>query len=178
MALRVSTATDDAQALYRIGWTVRRLTGRAAPLTLRSDVGDLETFLERRDRPEQGERFDGVKAPSRVLAMAKREAFVDRAAGWLAMMDQAEDLHPMTCACMGFHLWHVAELSPIAMGGGWGFRAIGDPPARLARWLNAMESAPSQPFVWSKTAEDILKREHRALDQIRGNRQQMSDSEH
>ncbi|MCC1482951.1 hypothetical protein J1C52_15065, partial [Roseibaca sp. Y0-43] len=27
MALRVSTVTDDAQALYRIGWTVRRLTG-------------------------------------------------------------------------------------------------------------------------------------------------------
>jgi hypothetical protein len=105
--------------------------------------------------------------------MAEREAFEDRAAGWLAMMDQAEDLHPFTRACMGFHLWHVAELSPvddpleaavtaarvaiadltpsgsasgaifapIAMGGGGGFRAIGDPPTRLARWLSAMESA-------------------------------------
>jgi hypothetical protein len=105
--------------------------------------------------------------------MAEREAFEDRVAGWLAMMDQAEDLHPVARACMGFHLWHVAELSPvddpleaavtaariaiadlaplgsspgaifapIAMGGGGGFRAIGDPPARLARWLNAMESA-------------------------------------
>lgn len=105
--------------------------------------------------------------------MAGREAFEHRAAGWLAMMDQAEDLHPVTRACMGFHLWHVAELSPIddpheaagtgarvaiadlspsgcapgaifapiAMGGGGGFRAIGDPLARLARWLNAMESA-------------------------------------
>ena len=73
---------------------------------------------------------------------------------------------------MGFHLWHVAELSqiddpleaavtaariavadlasarsaqggifaPIAMGGGGGLRAIGEPAARLARWLNAMES--------------------------------------
>jgi len=105
--------------------------------------------------------------------MAEREAFENRGAGWLAMMDQAEDLHPVTRACMGFHLWHVAELSPvddpleaavtaarvaiadlapsgsapganfapIAMGGGSGFRAIGDPPARLARWLSAMESA-------------------------------------
>lgn len=173
MALRVSTATDDAQALYRIGWTMRRLTGGPAPLTVRSCVGDLETFLDRRQRPGQGERFEEAKAPSRLLEMAEREAFEDRAAGWLAMMDQADDLHPVTRACMGFHLWHVAELSPvddsleaavtasrvaitelapsgsmpgaifapIAMGGGGGFRAIGDPPARLARWLNAMESA-------------------------------------
>lgn len=173
MGLRVSTATDDAQALYRIGWTVRRLTGGPAPLTLRSGVRDLATFLDRRDRPGQGERFEEAKAPSRVVEMAEREAFEDRVAGWLAIMDQAEDLHAVTRACMGFHLWHVAELSPvddpleaavtaarvaiadlapsesapgaifapIAMGGGGGFRAIGDPSARLARWLNAMESA-------------------------------------
>ena len=173
MALRVSTVTDDAQALYRIGWTVRRLTGGPAPLARRSGVGDLENFLDRRDRPGQGERLEDAKAPSRVAEKAERDAFEDRAAGWLAMMDQAEDLHPVTRACMGFHLWHVAELSPvddpleaavtaarvaiadlapsgsalgaifapIAMGGGRGFRAIGDPPARLARWLNAVESA-------------------------------------
>ena len=173
VALRVSTVTDDAQALYRIGWTVRRLTGGPAPLARRSGVGDLETFLDRRDRTGQGERFEEDKAPFRVLEMAERGAFEQRAAGWLAMMDQAEDLHPVTRACMGFHLWHVAELSPvddpleaavtaarvaiadlapsgsapgaifapIAMGGGGGFCAIGDPPARLARWLNAMESA-------------------------------------
>lgn len=173
MALRVSTVTDDAQALYRFGWTVRRLTGGPAPLAHRSGVGDLEIFLDRRDRPGQGERLEDAKAPSRVVEMAERDAFEDRAAGWLAMMDQAEDLHPVARACMGFHLWHFAELSPvddpleaavtasrvaiadfaqsgsalgaifapIAMGGGGGFRAIGDPPARLARWLNAMESA-------------------------------------
>jgi hypothetical protein len=107
-----------------------------------------------------------------MIEMAEREKFENRAAGWLAMMDQAEDLHPVTRACMGFHLWHVAELSqiddpleaavtaariavadvasarsapgaifaPIAMGGGGGLRAIGDLAARLARWLNAMES--------------------------------------
>ena len=173
MALRVSTATDDAQAMYRIGWAVRRLSGGPALLTLRSGTDDLEAFLDRRDRPGQGERFERAKASSRVVEMAEREAFDDRAAGWLAMMDQAEDLHPVTRACVGFHLWHIAELSPIddpleaavtavrvaigdlapsgstpgaffapiAMGGGGGFRATGDPPARLARWLNAMESA-------------------------------------
>ena len=195
MTLRVSTATDDAQALYRIGWTVRRLTGGPAPLTRGLAVGDLETFLDRRDRPGQGERFEDTKAPSRVVEMAEREAFEDRAVGWLAMMDQAEDLHPITRACMGFHLWHVAELSPvddpleaavtasrvaiadlapsesapgaifapIAMGGGGGFRAIGDPPARLARWLNAIESATfaalrrlDEVEAWAATAERTM----------------------
>ena len=195
MALRVSTVTDDAQALYRIGWTVRRLTGGPAPWTRRSGVGDLETFLDRRDRPGQGERLEDAKAPSLVVEMAERDAFEDRAAGWLAMMDQAEDLHPVTRACMGFHLWHVAELSPvddpleaavtaarvaiadlapsgsapgaifapIAMGGGGGFRAIGDPPARLARWLNAMESATFAALrkleeieAWAATAERVM----------------------
>ena len=172
MALRVSTVTDDAQAMYRIGWTVRRLTGGPAPLMRQSGVVDLKTFLARRSKPGQGERFEDAKASSRLLDMAAREAFENRAAGWLAMMNQADDLHPMTLACMGFHLWHVAELSqiddpleaavtaarvavadlasarsapgaifaPIAMGGGGGLRAIGEPAARLARWLNAMES--------------------------------------
>lgn len=195
MALRASTAVDDAQALYRIDWTVRRLTGGPSPLARRSGVGDLETFLDRRDRPGQGERFEDAKAPSCVVEMAEREAFEDRAAGWLAMMNQAEDLHPVTRACMGFHLWHVAELSrvddpleaavtaariaiahlapsgstpgaifaPIAMGGGGGFRAIGEPAARLARWLNAMESATFAALrrleeikAWAATAERVM----------------------
>ncbi|MEE4189346.1 MAG: helix-turn-helix domain-containing protein [Roseobacter sp.] len=195
MALRVSTATDDAQALYRIGWTVRRLTGGPAPLARRTGVGDLETFLDRRNCPGQRERFEDAKAPLRVVEMAEPEAFEDRAGGWLAMMDQAEDLHPVTRACMGFHLWHVAKLSPvddpleaavtaarvaiadlapsgsapgaifapIAMGGGGGFRAIGDPHARLARWLNAMESATLAALrrieeieAWAAAAEQTM----------------------
>lgn len=197
MALRVSTVTDDAQALYRVGWTVRRLTGGPAPLAGRRavDLGHLETFLDRRDRPWQGEHFEDTKVPSRMVEMAERDAFEDRAAGWLAMMGQADDLHPVTRACMGFHLWHVAELSPvddpleaavtaarvaiadlapsgsapgaifapIAMGGGGGFRAIGDPPARLARWLNAMESATlaalrrlEETEAWAAAAEQTM----------------------
>jgi transposase len=42
-------------------------------------------------------------------------------------------------------------------------------------------NARPKPFVWSKTAEDIITRERRALDaldDIRGNRQHASDSEH
>ncbi|PLL10227.1 hypothetical protein C0V75_21785 [Tabrizicola sp. TH137] len=96
---------------------------------------------------------------------------------------------------MGFHLWHVAELSqiddpleaavtaariavadlasarsapgaifaPIAMGGGGGLRAVGDPATRLARWLNAMESGVFAALrrleeieVWAATAERAM----------------------
>jgi transposase len=42
-------------------------------------------------------------------------------------------------------------------------------------------NACPQPFVWSKTAEDIITRERRALDardEIRGNRQQVPGSQH
>ena len=152
ISLRLSGVQDDTGALARLGWVVRRLTGGPGP------EDDLSGFLDRRD-------------PETIAAGA--EPFADRASAWLDMMRAARALHPITRACMGFHLWHVAELSPvddpleaavtaarvaiadlapsgsapgaifapIAMGGGGGFRAIGDPPARLARWLNAMESA-------------------------------------
>jgi len=59
---------------------VRRLTGGPAPWVGRSGVGDLETFLDRRGRPGQGARLEDAKAPSRVVEMAERDAFEDRAA--------------------------------------------------------------------------------------------------
>ncbi|WP_199262020.1 helix-turn-helix domain-containing protein [Paracoccus binzhouensis] len=194
MALRISTATNDAQALYRMGWTVRRLAGGPGPVGT-PGVADLETFLDRRDRPGQGESLKDTKAPIRMQELEDREAFESRAASWLAMMRQAVDLHPVTRACMGFHLWHVAELSPIddpleaavtaarvavsdlasslnrpgaifapiAMGGGGGFRAIGDPAARLSRWLNAMESAVfaglrrlEEIETWNEAAAEVM----------------------
>ncbi|MEE4111013.1 MAG: helix-turn-helix domain-containing protein [Halieaceae bacterium] len=195
MALRISTATDDAQALYRMSWTVRRLAGGPGPLGAGLGVADLEAFLDRRDRPGQGESLKDTGAPIRVQEMEEREAFESRAASWLAMMRQANDLHPVTRACMGFHLWHVAELSPvddpleaavtaarvavsdlaaslgrpgaifapIAMGGGGGFRAIGGPGARLARWLNAIESAVFAALrrleeieAWNEAAAEVM----------------------
>jgi hypothetical protein len=39
-------------------------------------------------------------------------------------------------------------------------------------------NAKHKHFVWSKTAEDISTREHHAIDKIKRNRKQMSDSEH
>lgn len=140
--MRLSGAQDDPNALARIGWAVRRLTGGPGPKV------DLAAFLDRRD-------------PENIEGTAER--FEDRAGGWLDVMAAAADLHPITRACMGFHLWRLAGLgqhgdhieaavtaasdgsgaifAPLAMGGTGGLRASGFPPERLARWLDGMNSA-------------------------------------
>jgi hypothetical protein len=146
ISLRLSGVQDDTAALARVGWAVRRLTGGPGP------EQDLSAFLDRRD-------------PENLADDA--EPFSDRAGGWLDLIAQACDLHPITRACMGFHLWSLAGLgqhgdrmeaavtavriaasegrgavfAPVAMGGAGGLRAGGPPADRLARWLDGMETA-------------------------------------
>ena len=146
ISMRLSCAQDDPNALARIGWAVRRLTGGPGPKI------DLAAFLDRRD-------------PENIEEIAER--FEDRAGGWLDVMTAAEGLHPITRSCMGFHLWSLAGLgqlgdqieatvtaariaasdgngavfAPLAMGGAGGLRASGLPSERLARWLDGMNSA-------------------------------------
>jgi hypothetical protein len=146
ISLRLSGVQDDTAALARVGWAVRRLTDGPGPEV------DLSAFVDRRD-------------PENLADEA--EPFADRAGGWLNLMAQAIDLHPITRACMGFHLWSLAGLgqhgdrmeaavtaariaasegkgavfAPLAMGGAGGLRAGGLPADRLARWLDGMEPA-------------------------------------
>src|SRR6056297_1792451 len=146
ISMRLSGAQDDPNALARVGWAVRRLTGGPGP------KADLAAFLDRRD-------------PKNIEDSAER--FEDRAGGWLDVMAAAAELHPITRACMGFHLWSLAGLgqhgdqieaavtaariaasegkgavfAPLAMGGAGGLRAGGPPADRLARWLDGMETA-------------------------------------
>ena len=146
VSMRLSGAQDDPNALARVGWAVRRLTGGPGP------KADLAAFLDRRD-------------PENIEGSAER--FEDRAGGWLDVMTAATDLHPITRACMGFHLWSLAGLgqhddqieaavtasriaasdgsgaifAPLAMGGAGALRASGSTPERLARWLDGMNSA-------------------------------------
>lgn len=146
LALRLSGAQEDSGALSRIGWAVRRLTGGPGP-----EAG-LAGFLDRRD-------------PENLADDAER--FTDRADGWLALMGAARHLHPITRACLGFHLWSLAGLgqlgdrmeaavtagriaaaegkgaifAPVAMGGAGGLRVGGPPVERLTRWLDGMNNA-------------------------------------
>ena len=146
ISMRLSGVQDDTGALARVGWAVRRLTGGPAP------EDELSAFLDRRDPEILGD---------------EAEPFADRAGGWLCLMAQAADLHPITRGCMGFHLWSLAGLgqhgdrmeaavtaariaasegkgavfAPLAMGGAGGLRAGGSPAERLACWLDGMETA-------------------------------------
>ena len=145
-SMRLSGAQEDTAALARVGWAVRRLTGGPGPEV------DLSAFLDRRDPENMADEV---------------EPFADRAGGWLDLMAQAADLHPITRACMGFHLWSLAGLgqqgdrmeaavtasrvaasegkgavfAPLAMGGAAGLRAGGPSADRLAWWLDGMEKA-------------------------------------
>ena len=146
ISMRLSGAHDDTAALARVGWAVRRLTGGPGPEM------DLSAFLDRRD-------------PENMADQA--EPFADRAGGWLDLMAQAAELHPIARACMGFHLWSIAGLgqqgdrmeaavtaariaasegkgvifAPLAMGGTGGLRACGTASDRLGRWLDGIEAA-------------------------------------
>jgi hypothetical protein len=146
VALRLSGAQDDAAALARLGWAVRRMTGGPGP-----EAG-LARFLGRHDPGKPDDTAD-------LLA--------DRADSWRDLMDAGQALHPVSRACMGYHFWPLAGLgqpgdrieaavtaariaagegqgavfAPLAMAGAGGLRAGGRPAERLARWLDGMDAA-------------------------------------
>ncbi len=146
ISLRLSGVQDDTAELARASWAVRRLTGGPGPEV------DLSAFLDRRDPENLGDTA---------------EPFAVRAGGWLDLMAQAADLHPITRACLGFRLWSLAGLgwqgdrieaavtaariaasesngaifAPLAMGGAGGVRSGGPPAERLTRWLDGMETS-------------------------------------
>ena len=167
ISMRLSGAQDDPNALARVGWAVRRLTGGPGPMA------DLAAFLDRRD-------------PENIEDSAER--LKDRAGGWLDVMTAAADLHPITRACMGFHLWSLAGLgqhgdqmeaavtasriaasdgsgaifAPLAMGGTGGLHVSGLPSERLVCWLEGMESAVlssmrhlDQIEAWGEKAKNV-----------------------
>lgn len=170
IALRLSGVQEDAAALARVGWAVRRLSGGPGP------EGGLPAFLGRHDPTQETDDPYG-------------DPFAGRADSWQALMQSGGTLHPVTRACMGFHLWALAGLgqtgdrleaavtaariaasegqgavfAPLAMGGAGGLRAGGAPSARLARWLEGMDSALltamrhlDQIEAWSARAHAVM----------------------
>ena len=168
VALRLSGVQEDAAALARIGWAVRRLTGGPGP-----DDGLME-FLGRHDLETRTDQGVGVS---------------DEAARWNELLEMACDLHPISKACMGYHLWTLVSLgqgrdqieaavtagriaasdgkgaifAPLAMGGAGSLRADGPPSARLRRWLDGMEAAILTAMrqlddieAWAARAEKVM----------------------
>jgi len=146
--LRIGAMGDDAQALTRAGWALRRLTGGGAP-----DAGGwaagLAAFLG---------RAEGDAAPP------------DNIADLADLLAPAGDLHPVTQAAILFHGWrrlgaqgeareqpnpaaidteaaviaarHAAGMGrgaalflPLALTGPGALRATGTEAARLDRWI-------------------------------------------
>ena len=173
ISMRLSGVQNDTAALARVGWAVRRLTGGIEPEV------DLSAFLDRRD-PENL----GIEA----------ESFADRASGWLDLMAQSSVLHPITRACMGFHLWNLAGLgqqgdrmeaavtaariaasenkgagfAPLVMGGAGALRVGGAPALRLARWLDGMATACLTAMRHLDDVESWSARAEAAMTQLSG----------
>ena len=130
--MRLSGVQDDTAALARVGWAVRRLTGGPGQRWI-CPISSIATTLR---TGVDAEPFHGTR-------------------GRLARSDgEAADLHPITRACMGFHLWSLAGLgqhgdrmeaavtagriaasegkvalfAPLSMGGAGGLRSGGPPP--------------------------------------------------
>ncbi len=134
-------------------------------------------------------------SPMAIAAKAAlAEPFADRASAWLDMMRAARALHPITRACMGFHLWSLAGLgqsgdrmeatvtagriaasegrgavfAPLAMGGAGGLRASGAPAERLVRWLDGMKTACLTAMRYMDDIEDWSARAKSATVSLSG----------
>ena len=142
LSLRLAGAQEDAQALARAGWAMRRLSGGPGP-----EEG-LQAFLGRHE-PGQG-----------------AEPLGERIESWQSVMAHADGLHPLVRAAFGFHLWPMAglghqgerleaavtaaRLAAIECRGGAIFAPLSLPgagrgskeaEARLGAWIEGLRSA-------------------------------------
>lgn len=146
VGLRIGATGDDVQAMFRAGWAVRRLTSGAGP----ADGGwanGLTAFL---DRMAQGIE----ETPEAVADLAE-------------VMQNAEGLHPVTQAAIGFHAWralsegvgqdteaaiiaarHAASMGrggaffmPLALSGPGALRGVGEPQEKLSAWIRGAGQA-------------------------------------
>ena len=158
---RLSGVQEDSQALACSGWALRRLSGGVIPRA--TSALEIAEFLGRHD-PAGGLQLLGQGAAKHP------EPVSDQLANWCEEMGRAQDLHPLTRAAFGFHLWGAvgmvdrflgadmeaavlaARLAttglpggmlflPVSSGGIAGLRRSGSPQKRLERFLRGAESA-------------------------------------
>lgn len=164
LAARLSTAADDARALMRAGWAVRRLSGGGQGPLGSGDAaaaGALADFLGRRIGGDPAADADPAGSP-------RGEEFRLLSEDWARAVLEAEALHPAARACFARAAWEAADVSgddtglegavvaarlgadgarggatflPVALGGPGAFEGRGDAQERLEAWLASVERA-------------------------------------
>lgn len=149
VGLRLAGAQEDALALARAAWAVRRLSGGPGPEAGAAD--GLASFLGRQDTSGSGD-------------------LIGRLQDWRDALATGEGLHPFVRAAWGLRLWELAGISgqgaaamieaqvtaarlaaaagrggalflPVLLGGPLTLRRDGPPEVQLARWLAGAEQA-------------------------------------
>lgn len=152
IGLRAGATEEDAPALARAAWAVRRLSGGPGP---GREPAGIAAFLDRQE----------VQPRDRS---APREDLSGRLGDWSVALAEGDGLHPFTLAAFGFQSWRLAGLSgagpagdleamvvagriaaeagrggalflPLALAGPQAARPGGSVTERLARWLDAAE---------------------------------------
>ncbi len=154
LGLRLSGVSEDALALQRAGWAVRRLTGGPGP----QDGGwaqGLSAFLGR----DAGELADLMDRASH-LHPAVQAAILFQ--GWriIGPGGPATDVEAAVLAARAGTA--LAPFLPLAFGGD-ALRATGPVPDRLRRWLTGTEAALRAALsqldrlaLWDRKARDAL----------------------
>lgn len=159
-AMHLAGVQQEPQALARAGWAFRRLSGGPGP-----DAG-LAAFLARQGARAPDREPPGPDAPVGDFGAG---LLSDQVAVWAEAMVEADALHPITRAAIGFHLWAMSGLArpaavieagviaarlaaseavggalfmPLALGGDARLRGEGgEAGAWLERWYEAADQA-------------------------------------
>ncbi|WP_037312707.1 hypothetical protein [Ruegeria halocynthiae] len=171
--LRIGATGDDVQALFRAGWAVRRLIGGAGPTEGGWEAG-LTAFL---DRMAQGIE----EVPEAVADLAE-------------VMRNADGLHPVTQAAIGFHAWRAlsqgigqdteaaiiaarhaatmgrggAKFMPLALSGPGALRGAGTPNEKLSAWIRGAGQAALAALLHLDRINAWEQRAHEATRDLSG----------
>ena len=163
LSMQIGATGEDAQALARGAWAVRRLTGGPAPIAPRRAEA-LATLLGLTDAGPEPERIGDA----------------------CEVLDDLAPLHPVVQGCVLFHLWRLTDAGPardveaavlgarlagsmggpgaflpLTLAGFGGLAAQGDAERRLSAWISGAHQAVLAALmhldrlaVWQRRAAD------------------------
>lgn len=184
---RIGRSWDDAQAVSRASWAVRRLTADTVPV---DSPAALRTFLGLHRVADAGE--EDLDRDGLWLSGMDEHAAGD----WCSAIAALAEAHCLTQAAAGFHLWRGFALSPPArlleasviaarLGAGMGkggLRAVpiayahprsvpaggGDAAQRLVAWLDAVPGAAMRVHLMLDRMADWQARARVAISDMQG----------